>query len=65
MSTNYKLAYFKGFDKERDLTKTVNYLKAGDFKSAQTKKLTNSDYFRAKINYEDRVLFTFKITPLP
>jgi hypothetical protein len=59
MSTNYKLAYFKGFDKERDLTKTVNYLKAGDFKSAQTKKLTNSDYFRAKINYGDRVLFTF------
>jgi len=59
MLIQYKLAYFKDFKSNDRLTKTINYLKVGDFKSAQTKKLTNTNYFRAKINYEDRVLFTF------
>jgi len=59
MVKNYKLAYFKDFKENKNLSKTINYLKEGDFKSAQTKKLSNSNYFRAKINYEDRLLFTF------
>jgi len=59
MSRNYLLAYFKNFKEDEKLSKTIKYLKAGDFKSAQTKKITNTNYFRAKINYEDRLLFTF------
>jgi len=59
MPKNHKLAYFKDFKSNENLTKTINYLEAGDFKSAQTKKLTNTNYFRAKVNYEDRLLFTF------
>ncbi|CAA6808928.1 MAG: Unknown protein [uncultured Sulfurovum sp.] len=58
-ATRYKIAYLKNFEETPSLKKTIDFLKLGDFKSAETKKLVNTDYFRAKINYEDRLVFTF------
>ena len=57
--TDYTLAYFKGYIPNKESSKVVEFLKTGDFKSAETKKLTNTNYFRAKLNYENRLLFTF------
>jgi len=58
-TTNYNLAYFKGYIPNKESSKILEFLKRGDFKSAETKKLVNTNYFRAKINYENRLLFTF------
>jgi len=58
-TTNYNLAYFKGYIPNKESSKILEFLKRGDFKSAETKKLVNTNYFRAKISYENRLLFTF------
>jgi DNA-binding LytR/AlgR family response regulator len=53
-----ELAYFKGFEKEQKLEKTLEKLKKGDF--SEVKKLSNSDYFRIKVNDKARIIFTFR-----
>ena len=55
----FEILKYKNFQMIDDLEKTIEFLKNGDFQSAETKKLTNSNYFRAKINYKDRLVFTF------
>jgi len=55
----FEIIQYKQFQTIDGTEKTIEFLKNGDFKSAQIKKLTNSNYFRAKINYEDRLIFTF------
>jgi hypothetical protein len=56
---SYKIAYYKKFEEYLGLEKTIDFLKKGNFKSAKTKKLVNTNYFRARVNYEDRLIFTF------
>jgi ankyrin repeat protein len=58
----FKTIKYKGFKKEKntpDLPKTIAFLQNGDFQSAESKKLVNTSYFRAKIDYENRLIFTF------
>ena len=39
--------------------KTVGFLKAGNFSSAGVKKMATNGYYRAKLDYENRLLFKF------
>jgi predicted ribonuclease YlaK len=43
----------------RKLKKVEQMLRAGDFKSADVKKIKHLDYFRAKLDRENRLLFKF------
>jgi len=52
-----KIAYFKDFIKDKKLEKTLQKLKDEDF--SQVKKLSNSPYFRIKVDYENRIIFQF------
>ena len=47
----------KGLSKQ--LKKTEQMLQAGDFKSADVKKMKNTGFFRAKLDRENRLLFKF------
>ncbi len=44
---------------KKQYDKTVEQLRKGDFKSAEVKKITGTNYFRAKLDYENRLLFKF------
>jgi len=57
----FQIAKYKNFQEPQgiDLSKTINFLRNGDFKSADSKKLSNSNYFRAKIDIKGRLLFQF------
>lgn len=48
------LAYSKV---KKQFDKTVNYLKVGDFHSADVKKMPNAGYYRAKLDDTNRLLF--------
>ncbi len=52
-----KIATYKDFKRIEKLEKTIEKLKNSDF--SQVKKLSNLPYFRVKVNYEDRIIFTF------
>jgi len=39
--------------------KVIKFLQKDDFRSAEVKKLVNSNFFRAKLDYENRLLFKF------
>jgi len=39
--------------------KVIDFLQNGDFRSAEVKKLVNSHFYRAKLDYENRLLFKF------
>ena len=39
--------------------KTVGFLKEGNFSSAEVKKMATNGYYRAKLDYENRLLFKF------
>ena len=54
----FKIATYKDFSKEKnniDLSKTIAFLQEGDFKSADSKKLVGSNYFRTKIESNKNV----------
>ena len=53
----YKDLSYSGLAKQ--YKKTVAFLKNGDFISADIKKLKNTGYYRAKLDYENRLLFKF------
>jgi hypothetical protein len=42
---------------KKQFEKTVAYLKAGDFKSADVKKMPNTSFYRAKLDDANRLLF--------
>ncbi len=44
---------------EKPFQKVVEFLKKGDFKSAEIKKMSNTPYYRAKIDAKNRLLFKF------
>ncbi len=52
-----KIATYKDFERIEKSKKTIEKLKNSDF--SQVKKLSNLPYFRIKVNYEDRIIFTF------
>ncbi len=56
------ILYYNGLDYkkvEKQFEKTVGFLKAGDFSSAEVKKMAFNGYYRAKLDYENRLLFKF------
>jgi len=53
----YKDLSYSGLAKQ--YKKTVAFLKDGDFISADIKKMKNTGYYRAKLDYENRLLFKF------
>ncbi|MBI9039427.1 MAG: UvrD-helicase domain-containing protein [Bacteroidales bacterium] len=44
---------------KKQFEKTVDFLKKNDFNSAEIKKLAIKGYYRAKLDYENRLLFKF------
>jgi hypothetical protein len=44
---------------KKQFHKTVEFLQKNDFDSAEIKKLANKGYYRAKLDYENRLLFKF------
>ncbi len=44
---------------KKQFEKTLEFLFNSDFHSAEIKKLTNTDYYRARLDYENRLLFKF------
>ena len=55
----FKITNHKNFNPIINIDKIITFLENGDFKSAETKKLKNVNLFRAKINYDDRLIFGF------
>ncbi len=56
----YKLLFhneidFKGI--EKNFSKTIRQLQDADFKSADVRKMGNTEYYRARLNLKDRLLF--------
>lgn len=43
---------------EKTFSKTLKYLQEGDFKSADVRKMSNTGYYRARLDIRDRLLFT-------
>ncbi len=46
---------------KKQFEKTINYLKAGDFKSADVKKMVNTGFYRAKLDDTNRLLFKYTL----
>ncbi|MDR0726425.1 MAG: PhoH family protein [Prevotellaceae bacterium] len=44
---------------EKTFSKTLKQLQAGDFKSADVRKMQNTGYYRARLDIRDRLLFSF------
>lgn len=44
---------------KKQFDKTINFLKDGDFKSADVKKMNQNGYYRAKLDDTNRLLFSF------
>lgn len=44
---------------KQQFDKTIGFLQNDNFKSAEIKKLTNTGYYRARLDYENRLLFKF------
>ena len=44
---------------EKTFPKTLSQLRNGDFKSADVRKMTGSNYYRARLDIRDRLLFNF------
>ena len=56
------ILYYRGLDYrkvKKQFEKTVEFLRLGDFSSAEVKKMTSNGYYRAKLDYENRLLFKF------
>lgn len=56
----YTILYYNDLDYsglEIKFDKVIKFLQEGDFKSAEVKKLKPTDYFRAKLDITNRVLF--------
>jgi len=56
------ILYYRDLDYskvKKQFEKTVGFLKDGDFSSAEVKKLAGNGFYRAKLDYENRLLFKF------
>ena len=53
----YKDIAYAGIAKQ--FKKTVGFLENDDFASAEIKKMQSSGYYRAKLDYDNRLLFKF------
>ena len=57
-----KILYYNDINSsklKKKYEKTIGFLEKNDFKSAEVKKLTNTNFYRAKLDYENRLLFKF------
>lgn len=57
----YQLRYFNELDTkavEKKYNAVLKQLSAGDFKSAEVKKMANTGYYRARLDIKDRLLFS-------
>lgn len=57
-----KILYYNNINSSRlkkQYEKVIGFLENGDFHSAEVKKLTNTNFYRAKLDYENRLLFKF------
>ncbi len=57
-----KILYYNELDTKgvkQQFKKVEGFLKKGDFKSAEVKKMPNTDYYRAKLDHTNRLLFKF------
>lgn len=57
-----EILYYNDLDFSRvkkQFEKTVNFLRKGDFKSAEIKKLQPTSYYRARLDAENRLLFKY------
>ncbi|MDQ3845883.1 MAG: UvrD-helicase domain-containing protein [Bacteroidota bacterium] len=55
------ILYYNGLDAketQKAYDKVLQQLAHGDFKSADVRKMTNTGYYRARLNSKDRLLFT-------
>jgi hypothetical protein len=55
------ILYYNQLDSKsvhKNFEKVVEQLSNGDFKSADVRKMTNTGYYRARLNIKDRLLFT-------
>ncbi len=58
----YQILYYNDLNYvglETKFAKIINFLQNGDFKSAEVKKLKPTDYFRARLDITNRLLFKF------
>ena len=56
----YQLLYYNGLNYDglkKQFNKVISYLAIGDFKSADVKKLKPSNYYRARLDIRNRLLF--------
>ena len=56
------ILYYRDLDYskvKKQFEKTVGFLKKGDFSSAEVKKMAVNGFYRAKLDYENRLLFKF------
>jgi hypothetical protein len=57
-----KILYYNDLDfskVKKQFEKTLGFLRNGDFKSAEIKKMQPTPYYRAKLDVENRLLFKF------
>ncbi|HPM87871.1 MAG TPA: UvrD-helicase domain-containing protein [Bacteroidales bacterium] len=58
----YNTLIYNGIDPgkvRKQFDRTVDQLTRGDFAAAEVKKMAGTDFYRAKIDYENRLLFKF------
>ncbi|MDQ6762453.1 MAG: UvrD-helicase domain-containing protein [Bacteroidota bacterium] len=58
----FSILYYNQLDSksvEKNFDKVLEQLRKGDFKSADVRKMTNTGYYRARLNIKDRLLFSF------
>ncbi|NUQ25053.1 MAG: DEAD/DEAH box helicase [Saprospiraceae bacterium] len=57
-----EILYYSDLDSSKvrkNFNKVVEYLKSGNFSGADVKKMSNTGYYRAKLDEENRLLFKF------
>lgn len=58
----FSILYYNQLDSKnvkKNFDKVLEQLSRGDFKSADVRKMTNTGYYRARLNIKDRLLFSF------
>src|ERR1035437_5989898 len=62
METEIPVIYYNELDQHvvnKKYTRVLSQLQQGDFAGAEVKKMTNSNYYRARLDDKDRLLFTW------
>ncbi|MGB0929805.1 MAG: hypothetical protein ACPGVB_03460, partial [Chitinophagales bacterium] len=60
--SDLKILYYNELDTKgvkQQFKRVEKFLQKGDFKSAEVKKMPNTDFYRAKLDHTNRLLFKF------